>query len=318
MSSGMWGADVAALRALAQQMDTASDSLRSVATSVGPRVAQSPWSGPDRSEFVGTWDSVLAPQLTSVADMLAGHAQTLQADADQQEQSSTDTGGPGGGGGPGGSGGGGSSGGGGGGGTSGGGVTDDPDTWWLGLPGWVSDAVTGGGLVAGFGDLVFSTLDEFGYLANAGKGLTALGTGFTAAGGIFSALTMADGIAEGVTGIIDGNGWAIADGAISTAIGGAGTAVAIAALASNPVGWGVAAGIGVAGLVWGGLNLLTPDGMETTEWIGGMASDAWNATTSFVGDVGSNIADGVTGAVDAASDFVDDVTSPIRTLFGFG
>jgi len=178
----------------------------------------------------------------------------------------------------------------------------------------VSDAVTGAGLVAGAADLVYSTLDEFGFVANAGK----LGAGLTWAGGIFSALTMADGIYEGVNGIIDGNGWAIADGAISTAIGGAGVGVAAFALASNPVGWGVAAGIAVGGLVWGGLNLLTPDGMETTEWLGGMASDAWNATTSFVGDVGSDLADGVTGAVDAASDFVDDVTSPIRTLFGFG
>lgn len=310
----MWGADIAALRALAQQMGTASDTLRSVASTVGPQVVQSPWSGPDRSEFIGTWDAALAPQLTSVADMLADRAESLQADADQQEQASTDGGGPGG---PGGPGGGGSSGGGGGGGTSGG-VTDDPDTWWFGLPGWTSDAVTWGGVLAGAGDLVFSTLDEFGFLTNAGKGLSALGTGLTAAGGVFSFLTMADGIAEGIGGIVDGDGWSVADGVISTAIGGAGTAVAIAALASNPVGWGVAAGIGVAGLVWGGLNLLTPDGMETTEWLGGMASDAWNATSSFVGDVGSNIAEGASHAVDAASDFVDDVTSPVRTLFGFG
>jgi hypothetical protein len=107
--------------------------------------------------------------------------------------------------------------------------------------------------------------------------------------------------------------------------GGLGLAAATGFLASNPVGWGVAAGLAVGGLAWWGLQELTPDGMETTEWIATWPGEVAN----FAGDVGSNVADFAGDAwesagnaaedvVDGAAEFVDDVTSPLRDLFSFG
>ncbi|WP_265521554.1 hypothetical protein [Oerskovia flava] len=292
-------------------MSAAADRLRTIGSTVSPQVSGSAWQGPDQAQFLSTWNGTSYPLLLSTAEALSVQADALMRNADDQEGTSDAAGGGigGGSGGPGGSGGSGGTGPGGGGG--GGAGSEDDSGWLFGLPDWVGTASTLAGTVVGAADTAVGLLDEFGYIAQGSRFLTG-------AAGVLSLVTMADGIAEMYSGITEGNGWATADGVISTAIGGAGATVAVLALASNPVGWAVAAGIGVAGVVWGGLNLLTPEGMETTEWIGGMASDAWNATTGFVGDVGGNVVSGLSSAADATASFVDDVTAPLRRLNPFG
>ncbi len=111
MSGSMWGADVAGLRRLAQEVDGAARSLTSLATTLSSVVASTGWSGRDGEDFRGVWDGTCVGALRSSAATLTDAAGTLRRDADQQESASSDgTGGlgagPGHGGGGGGTGGG--------------------------------------------------------------------------------------------------------------------------------------------------------------------------------------------------------------------
>jgi len=101
--SGMWGADVRALRALASGLRAGADTLRTHRAQVTSVVdAATRWEGPDAAEFRREWASTLGPSLASTASLLDAAADQLAADADQQESASNDTGGgPGGTGGPG-------------------------------------------------------------------------------------------------------------------------------------------------------------------------------------------------------------------------
>lgn len=132
--SGMYGADVAQLRSLAQQFDRAADQLDTCRTSVGGSVRISPWQGPDAGRFRADWDSSHAGRIAAAASTLRTGARQLRTNADQQEQASAVDGAAGGG-----------SGGGGGAGSGGGG----------GFWGWVADRAD-------------AVRDEFGNLLDAG------------------------------------------------------------------------------------------------------------------------------------------------------
>ncbi|MGN6239514.1 MAG: WXG100 family type VII secretion target [Cellulosimicrobium cellulans] len=92
--SGMWGADVRALRALASSLRSGADALRSHRAQVTSVVdAATRWEGPDAAEFRNDWAASLGPSLATTATLLDAAADQLAADADQQESASSDGGG---------------------------------------------------------------------------------------------------------------------------------------------------------------------------------------------------------------------------------
>lgn len=91
--SGMFGADVAQLRALAQQLDRSADRVDGTRTSVGHAVAAAPWRGPSADRFRQQWAGGHTGQLTDAARVLRDAAASLRANANQQEQASAADGG---------------------------------------------------------------------------------------------------------------------------------------------------------------------------------------------------------------------------------
>jgi uncharacterized protein YukE len=104
--SGMWGADVRALRSLADALRSGADALRGQRAQVASLVdGATAWDGPDAAQFRAEWSSTLAPAMVAAAALLDDGADQLRHDADQQETASAadgtgSTGGPGGSGGP--------------------------------------------------------------------------------------------------------------------------------------------------------------------------------------------------------------------------
>jgi hypothetical protein len=318
MSQGMWGADLDGLRQLAKEMSTASDTLRGIEPLLTPLVTSGMWQGADQQAFEGDWMSRLAPQLISAAEFLATQSDSLRANADAQEAVSNDLGGP------------------------GGpfphpspfpnpGESDRPpicvpgdgddDNWLGGLPGWVGDVVDRTGVILGLGGSTLDIVDHFSKFT-APAGVTGA---FGALGIISGTVGLFEGVAEMRNGALDDNGWAIGDGAITAALGvggiGAGTfgiAVATGLVAAGPAGWAVGAGLAVVGGAWWLLQENTPEGMETTEWIAGMASDAWQSSLNVAADVvgvASDVVDAASDAVDATTNFLGDVTKSARDLW---
>ncbi|WP_407319010.1 hypothetical protein UQW22_01165 [Isoptericola halotolerans] len=117
MSGGMYGADIEALRLLADKIAEGGDTLDTVVLTVeGAIPGPDGWEGPDGDGFRAEWGDTHVVQLRSTADLLRDVASKVRENADDQQGTSDDyTGTAGGPGGPGGSAGGGGGGGGGGG-----------------------------------------------------------------------------------------------------------------------------------------------------------------------------------------------------------
>jgi len=149
---GFYGADIGALRALAQSLSTGSDALETTRRTVGTTVGGARWSGPDGDELRGRWSAELGPALAAAAATLRDAADKVRKNADQQETASSDgTGGaPGGsggsGGGPGGGSGGGPGGGPGGADDSAGGTDEGTGGPTVTVKGSGTDGVDDGGL----------------------------------------------------------------------------------------------------------------------------------------------------------------------------
>ncbi len=90
VGTSMWGADVAELRRLAQEVDGAAQSLTSLAANLSSVVASTGWTGRDGDDFRGIWDGMCVGAIRSCAATLTDAAGTLRRDADQQETASTD------------------------------------------------------------------------------------------------------------------------------------------------------------------------------------------------------------------------------------
>lgn len=86
--SGMYGADVAELRSLAQRFDQAASRLESHRSTVTGVLANTLWRGTDASLFRSVWNADHGPRVTAAARSLRDAAQSLQRNADQQEQAS--------------------------------------------------------------------------------------------------------------------------------------------------------------------------------------------------------------------------------------
>lgn len=89
MTGVMWGADVAQLRRLAQEVDRASQSLTSLTSTLSSLVSSTGWTGRDGDDFRGVWDGMCVGALRASAATLMGTAESLRRDAKQQELASS-------------------------------------------------------------------------------------------------------------------------------------------------------------------------------------------------------------------------------------
>lgn len=290
MAPGLYGADIAQLRALSKSMDQSGARLRTVESTVNSMVQSAAWKGPDGDTFRSEWTATLRPLLNKSSTALQAQSRALLGQADEQERASGAAGAGGG------NDGGGTSGGSGNGGAGG---TGSPRNW--------SDAFTDPGyehapsgvewLLEKFGaddgsrtsDIAGALVlvaDKFNWnldLANVQAGVSKFfdamkiaGKGLTVLGGVLGVLDIASGIENR-------DPFRVADGVV-----GGGLAVAAGVAAATGVGLPVAAAIGAAGLVWGFASMVSGD-VPVTKRI-------WDFGAGVVGGV----RDLAGGAADAA------------------
>ena len=84
----MVGADVAELRELAGVFDARAGMLRALESNLNWRIHSAPWDGSDVNRFQSDWNSRHRRVMIAAAASIAGAAQVLRANADQQEQAS--------------------------------------------------------------------------------------------------------------------------------------------------------------------------------------------------------------------------------------
>ena len=86
--AGMYGADVAQLRTLAEQFDRLAGQLDADRMSVGNAIQVSAWVGPVAVRFRHQWESQHSRQVSDAAARLRDAAKTLRKNADEQERAS--------------------------------------------------------------------------------------------------------------------------------------------------------------------------------------------------------------------------------------
>lgn len=91
--STMYGADIAQLRALANQFDRNADQLDWIRGTVGTAIQISAWQGPEAGRFRSQWSSDYASRITLAVRLLHDGANRLRANADGQERASAVDGG---------------------------------------------------------------------------------------------------------------------------------------------------------------------------------------------------------------------------------
>jgi uncharacterized protein YukE len=93
MSAGMYGADIEALRRLAETVDDGGSTLDTVVATVDHVMpTSSQWEGPDGASFREEWNDTHAVTLRAMADALRDVAAILRDNADEQESTSNDAG----------------------------------------------------------------------------------------------------------------------------------------------------------------------------------------------------------------------------------
>lgn len=86
--SGIYGADVAELRALSKRFDQCAQRLDANRMSVGHTLAATVWLGPVALRFKAQWDSEYSRQVHAAAQRLRDAAQELSRNADEQDRAS--------------------------------------------------------------------------------------------------------------------------------------------------------------------------------------------------------------------------------------
>jgi uncharacterized protein YukE len=86
--SSYLGLDPQAVRSLASQLTNAAGEIKNVTGQLTNALQNTPWTGPDREQFVNDWQSNHVSQLTNVANALEAAAQHATANAQQQENAS--------------------------------------------------------------------------------------------------------------------------------------------------------------------------------------------------------------------------------------
>ncbi|MBE1878863.1 hypothetical protein [Myceligenerans pegani] len=312
MSGNLYGADIEALRRLADRIAQGSETLNGVVgvvESAMPDPGQ--WSGPDAESFRDEWYSTHSPALTASAQALADAAETARSNADEQDATSENLGG----GGAGGIG-------------SGVGAVGGSDR-----PGSVFDVLETGWAAIGAGGAAWKAFKYGRNLLNLTRALDTAGDAAAAATTFIRQGMLADGmgivgrlgtfgryagIAGGAFGVIGGvnqmfnpryDGWR---GGVDRVMGGIGAVGGVATIGmfmgaaafTGPVGIGIAVG---AGLVVGAWEL------------GNLIYDNWDAISGFVSDPLPYLADGLDAVTDFAGDAVDavgDVASDVGDAIG--
>lgn len=82
------GLDPTAVRNLANQMNHAAAEIKNLTGQLTNMLQNTPWTGPDREQFVNEWQSTHVSQLTNVANAIEQASQHANANAAQQEQAS--------------------------------------------------------------------------------------------------------------------------------------------------------------------------------------------------------------------------------------
>ncbi|GAA2217432.1 hypothetical protein GCM10010413_01280 [Promicromonospora sukumoe] len=295
MSGGMVGADIEALRLLADKFDEGSDKLETIVTTVESAVPQADgWSGPDAEGFRQEWSGSHLVRLRETAVALSEVAGKVRSNADAQEETSNDYTGVPGGGGPGG--------------TDVAGASNRPGSVWdvfetgkglvdFGLAGWanfkygrnllnLSRALDTAGDAAASATtfirqgMLADGMGIVGRLGTAGKFMGAAGGVLGIVGGIDQMFnTQYDGWRGGVDRVMGGIGVA---GGVATV----GMFLGVAAFA-NPVGIGIAVGAGLVTGAWA---------------LGNLVYDNWDTISAFASDPLPYLADGVKEVGEFASD----------------
>jgi uncharacterized protein YukE len=300
VSGGMVGADIEALRLLADKFDEGSDKLETIVTTVESAVPQADgWSGPDAEGFRQEWSGSHLVRLRETAVALSEVAGKVRSNADAQEETSNDYTGVPGGGGPGG--------------TDVAGASNRPGSVWdvfetgkglvdFGLAGWanfkygrnllnLSRALDTAGDAAASATtfirqgMLADGMGIVGRLGTAGKFMGAAGGVLGIVGGIDQMFnTQYDGWRGGVDRVMGGIGVA---GGVATV----GMFLGVAAFA-NPVGIGIAVGAGLVTGAWA---------------LGNLVYDNWDTISAFASDPLPYLADGVKEVGEFASDVGDAV-----------
>jgi len=317
----MYGADIEALRLLADRFEEGSGTLETVVATVEGAIPQEDgWSGPDAEGFRQEWTGSHLTRLRDTAAALSDVAGKVRANADAQESTSNEyVGGPGGG--PGG--------------VEVAGVSD--------RPGSVFDVLGTGWEAIGVGAAGWATFKYGRNLLNLSRALDTAGDAAAAATTFIRQGMLADGmgivgrlgtfgkymgVAGGAFGIIGGidqmfntqyDGWR---GGVDRVMGGVGVAGGVATIGmflgvaafANPVGIGIAVGAGLVTGAWA-LGNLVYDNWDTisafasdplpyladgVKEVGEFANDAWEGAK----DVASDVGDAVGDAAGAVGDFV--------------
>ncbi|GAA1850112.1 hypothetical protein [Myceligenerans crystallogenes] len=338
MAGGMYGADIEALRTLADRIAEGSQTLDGVVAAVETAIpGPESWGGPDAEGFRAEWGDTHLVRLRETASALTEVAGKVRDNADAQESTSNDYSGvPGGGGSENG--------------TPGGG--DGFDWGELGMIGLKSigpvlaavkaiktgsalvSAVRAGGLAAGARSVYlaadglvgatargFGAANSYGLLGRLGGGALSpiFGSGAVQfagqasrfIGGAGGALAIYDGVNrmfntqyDGARGVMDrvmgGVGVVGGAGSIAIALGGAALL--------GPVGVGVVVGAGLAAGAWALGNMvwdaygdeISAFASDATEWVGDTVGDAAEA----VGDAAGDAVDAVGDALGDAGDFI--------------
>lgn len=290
----VWGADLAQLRALAREFDTAAQTLDTAVSEVTSMLSSVDWLGPGGDQFRAEWDGHHAPAMRDVSTNLAEVRSKIERNADQQDETSNDY--------------------------AGAGIGAAGAAAFAGASATGSGTVSGGGDDGNWAKTVLDVVGDANWVATAGglvhngielgarwaHGLWNVadalpggwGGAIGTAGKAFAWGSVAFGAFQMGQGIGEGDYWMAGDGAISAGLGVGGLLVA-AGLVSNPVGWAILG----AGAAWAVADLLID---------GNVTEVAWNAAKDvggWVGDTAGDIADGVGDlagdVLDAGGDLLD-------------
>jgi hypothetical protein len=307
VSGSMFGADIEALRLLADKFDEGSETLDTVATAVEAATPQQDgWSGPDADGFRQEWTGSHLMKLRDAAAALSDAALTVRSNADAQETTSNEySGGP------------------------GGGVEVAGES---NRPGSVWDVLETGAGLAVLGD-AWKTFKYGRNLLNLSRALDTAGDAAAAATTFIRAGMLEDamgyigtlgkfgkfmGAAGGVFGVVGGldqmfntqyDGWR---GGVDRVMGGIGVAGGVATVGmflgvaafANPVGIGIAVGAGLVTGAWA---------------LGNLVYDNWDTISAFASDPMPYLADGVKEVKEFAGDAIEgvkDVASDVGDAVG--
>lgn len=88
MAPGIYGADIAQLRSLSKVMGTSGNTLANLELNINGIVASAAWKGADGDRFRADWSSKMRPMLHKASESLRIQAKALLVQADEQEQAS--------------------------------------------------------------------------------------------------------------------------------------------------------------------------------------------------------------------------------------